>query len=136
VFVSSCLPSSSKSGSPHQIISAFAVCQRVCRVQFLGHTAKSNFVECLQINTRQTRGTRQIMLCCVIYFGTRQSYVFAVCFFLAHGKVLNLPCAFFAHGKIIIRNSFSHLETFSTLHIWHVVLDVKFWYIFVLIYYI
>ena len=105
--------------------STFAVCQRVCRVQFLGHTAKNNFAECLQINTRQTRGTRQShalpcallwhmakpCVCCVLFFSTRQSIKIVVCFFCTR-----------QNNK---KNSSSHLKTFFTLHIWHMVLYVK-----------
>ena len=81
--------------------STFVLCQRVCRVQFLEHTAKNNFAECLQINTRQTRGTRQShalpcallwhtakpCVCCILFFSTRQSIKIVVCFF-AHGKII------------------------------------------------
>ena len=70
---------------------------------------------------------------------------FAMCFFVTHGKVsflwhtakLNFAvCFILAHGKVINFFLSSHLETFSTLHIQHVVLHVKIWYIFVFICYI
>ena len=63
---------------------------------------------------------------------------FAVCFFLAHGKEYFAVCFFVTHGKAKLcrvfyfgtrqsnkKNLSSHLETFSTLHIQHVVLHVK-----------
>ena len=40
-----------------------------------------------------------------------------------------------AHDKVI-ENFSSHLKTFSTLHIQHVILHVKIWYIFIFIFYI
>jgi len=36
----------------------YAVCQKVCREPQHGHSAKNLFAECLEPNTRQTRGTR------------------------------------------------------------------------------
>ena len=36
----------------------YAVCQKVCREPHYGHSAKNLFAECLEPNTRQTRGTR------------------------------------------------------------------------------
>ena len=61
---------------------------------------------------------------------------FAVCFFVTHGKAC--LCRVFYFGTRQSNKNFlsSHLETFSILHIQHVVLHVKIWYIFVFIYYI
>ena len=67
-----------------------------------------------------------------------------------HGKQSSFPCAkgwhtakrclcrvsFVALGKIIKFFFSSHFKTFSILHIQHVVLHVKIWYIFVFILYI
>ena len=63
---------------------------------------------------------------------------FTVCFFLAHGKEYFAVCFFVTHGKAKLCRVFyfgtrqsnkkilsSHLETFSTLHMQHVVLHVK-----------
>ena len=36
----------------------YAVCHKVCREPQHGHSAKNLFAECLEPNTRQTRGTR------------------------------------------------------------------------------
>ena len=36
----------------------YAVCQKVCQEAQHGHLAKNLFAECLEPNTRQTRGTR------------------------------------------------------------------------------
>ena len=37
----------------------FAGCPRLCRVLFIGRSAKRLFAECQRENTRQTTGTRQ-----------------------------------------------------------------------------
>ena len=57
--------------------------------------------------------------------GTRQRSKFAECFSLALGKEIILPSVLFGTRQI---NKFffsSDLETFSTLHVQHVVLHVK-----------
>ena len=74
---------------------------------------------------------------------------FDVCFSLTHGKVINLSCDFFftrQSNKFVVcffctwqsnkKNFSSHLETFYALHIQHVALYIKIWYIFIFICYI
>ena len=111
-------------------------CACFCRVFFVGHTAKSHFAVCHDENARQKKNTRQSLrftmcwhtaktLPCVFFWHTAKYTVCRVFIFLAHSKVYSFPCVFSAHGKVIIFFFSSHLETFSTLHIQHVVLLVK-----------
>ena len=126
-------------------------------MHYIGHSANNIFIECLQINTWQNNYTRQktylpsagnktlgkqqqdtrqriytqqktatcagrqpgcrpLELYQVFLSGTRQIGSFAECFILALDKLKK----FFSSPT---------LETLSTLHIQHVVLHVKIWYI-------
>ena len=58
----------------------FAVCLKICRVLFLGHTAKSQYAVRRKRNTRRNKSTRQ-----------RLSSPCAPG--LAHGEPYSLPCA-------------------------------------------
>jgi len=114
----------------------FAVCTIVCRVQIHGHTANMIFAKCAQENTRQNQSTRQSHGLPCAFFSTRQRNTLP-CVFLWHtAKSWFAVCFFLAHGKAIKIFLSSHFETFSTLHIQHVALHVKIWYIFVFICYI
>ena len=78
----------------------FAECQRLCRVYFIGHSAKTVFAECQIKYTRQKKNTRQnaslpsafflalskYVFCRVLFFSTRQNASLPSAFFLALGK--------------------------------------------------
>ena len=99
---------------------------RICRVLSIEHTTKKLLVMCTH-SKNIIHG--KVMLCCVFLFGA-------------------LPCAFFWRKAMLwcvfylgIRQSkhfflSSHLKTFSTIHIQHMVLHVKILYIFMFICYI
>ena len=85
-----------------------AICRvpRLCRVYFIGHSAKTVFAECQKNTLGKQKHTAK--------------YVFAECYFLAHGKIRLcrvffsgtrqrsfFPCAFFfALGKSVFRSNF------------------------------
>ena len=92
---------------------------RFCRVPRRKRTAKKK-------HTAKSTPYRVLAHGKVFSFGTRQNIQFAVCLFFWHtAKYIVCRVFFSAQGKVIIFFFSSHLETFSTLHIQHVVLLVK-----------
>jgi len=103
----------------------FAVCAKVCRVQIHGHTANINFAECAQENRRQNQSTRQShILPCAFFWHTAKNTL-PCAFFVTHGKAKLCRVFYFGTRQSNKKILSSHLETFSTLHIQHVVLHVK-----------
>ena len=103
-------------------------------------SAEKKPLDKLEKNTRQNRDTaknrhvdiRQLVclpleVCRVFVSGTRQRSKFAECFSLALGKEINLSSVFSTRQTNIFFSS--DLETFSALHLQHVVLHIKIWYI-------
>ena len=110
----------------------FAECRRLCRVYFIGHSAKTVFAECQIKYTRQKKHSTKMALPSVFsalgkdvfyrvpFFGTRQNASLPSAFFLALGKDVFcrvpffgtrqrgiLPCAFFfALGKSFFQSNF------------------------------
>lgn len=94
------------------------------------------FTKCNHTGTRQTTplpSAAQKTLGKIIALGKFACLLFF--FFLHSANKLFAKC-FLALGKEIIFFSFPNLQTFSTLHIQHVVLHVKIWYIFPFVCYI
>ena len=91
---------------------------------------------CSRKHTAKPKHTAKIMVCRVLFFSTRQRNTLPCAFLWHTAKSWFAVCFFLAHGKAIINFLSSHFETFSTLHIQHVALHVKIWYIFVFICYI
>ena len=75
------------------------------------------------------RPLAKVQLCRVFFQSTRQNNQFAECFYPALGKIISLPSVF--PNTWQIQNLFSSpaLQTFSTIHLQHVLLHVKIWYI-------
>ena len=97
-----------------------AICRvpKLCRVYFIGHSAKTVFAECQIKYTRQTKTHGKIRLCRVFFSGTRQRSF--------------LPCAFFfALGKSFFRSNFwgpkwIQMKNFSTTKLYNFSRSTKF----------
>ena len=76
---------------PHQTYTIgnrhFAECRRLCRVYFIGHSAKTVFAECQIKYARQKKTLDKIRLCRVSFFWHSAKMYFAECYFSAHGKI-------------------------------------------------
>ena len=110
----------------------FAECRRLCRVYFIGHSAKTVFAECQIKYTRQKIHSTKMALpsvfselgkdvfCRVPFFGTRQNASLPSALFLALGKDVfcRVPlfwhsakrhfavCIFFALDKLFFQSNF------------------------------
>ena len=91
----------------------FAQCRRLCRVYFIGHSAKTVFAECQIKYTRQKKhSTKCVFAEClflalgkdlfyrVLFFGTWQNASLPSAFFWHSAKMYFAECYFSAHGKM------------------------------------
>ena len=121
----------------------------LCRVHCFGHSANKVFAECPTKNTRQNKYIRQTVFCrvyyfwhsakiniCRVYFFTLGKDFFAECIiFGTRQRLWFTECFFYTWQRIKLFPTFN-LKNFSTLHIQHVLLHVKIWYIFIFVCYI
>ena len=84
----------------------FAECRSLCRVYFIGHSAKTVFAECQIKYTRQTKTHGKIRLCRVFFSGTRQRCILPSAFVLALGKEAFCRVHFFCPRQIIFSKQF------------------------------
>ena len=72
----------------------FAECRRLCRVYFIGHSAKTVFAECQIKYTRQKKTLDKIRLCRVSFSGTRQRCILPSAIFRHTAKCVFAECLF------------------------------------------
>ena len=120
----------------------------LCRVHCFGHSANKVFAECPTKNTRQNKYTRQTVLCRVYYFWHSAKINICRVYFFILGKDFFAECIIFGtRQRLWFAECFVYtskelnfftfnLKKFSTLQIQHVLLHVKFWYIFIFVCYI
>ena len=72
----------------------FAECRRLCRVYFIGHSAKTVFAECQMKYTRK-KTLNKMRLCRVPFFWHSTNMCFAEFYFSAHGKIRLCRVPFF-----------------------------------------
>jgi len=73
----------------------------------------------------KTKAHDKITLYRVLFFWHTAKIYFAVCSFVTHGKTRLCRVFYFGTWQSNKKKLSSHLETFSTFHIQHVVLYVK-----------
>ena len=97
-----------------------AICRvpRLCRVYFIGHSAKTVFAECQIKYTRQTKTHGKIRLCRVFFSGTRQRCILPSAFVLALGKeVFCRVHKFFCDNNVVHKIYISHISHISFMKV-------------------